>query len=107
MLFRSLTPLLTGQTTRHRDSIYSEFFDSLALYNPPPMAVCVRTEQHKLVYYQKLTVGEFYDLEKDPSETNNLWDVASARAARDEMMHKMLERMIYTVDPIPERKCMW
>lgn len=103
----SLTPLLTGQTTRHRDSIYCEFFDSLALYNPPPMAVCVRTEQHKLVYYQKLGVGEFYDLEKDPSETYNLWDVSNARAGREEMMHTMMERVIDTVDPIPARKCLW
>lgn len=104
---RSLTPLLTGQTTRHRDSIYCEYFDSLALYNPPPMAVCVRNEKYKLVYYQKLDSGEFYDLEKDSDETYNLWDSTSARAAREETMRTMMSRMIDTVDPIPERKCLW
>jgi len=104
---RSLTPLLTGQTTEHRDSIYCEYFDSLALYNPPPMATCVRTDQYKLVYYQKLSSGELYDLKKDPSETYNLWDSPSAKPTREEMMHTLVSRMVDTVDPIPERKCMW
>jgi arylsulfatase len=104
---RSLTELLTGQTTKHRDSIYCEYFDSLALYNPPPMAVCVRTENYKLVYYQNLGVGELYDLEKDSEETNNLWDVSGARSARAMMMETAMSRVIDTVDPIPERKCMW
>lgn len=104
---RSLTRLLTGETTKHRDSIYCEYFDSLALYDPPPMAVCVRNEQYKMVYYQKLPIGELYDLEKDPTETNNLWDVSSARAAREMMTQLAVSRMIDTVDPRPERTCMW
>ena len=104
---RSLTPLLTGQTTTHRDSIYCEFFDSLQILNPPPMAVCVRNERYKIVYYQKLNIGELYDLEKDPGETYNLWDSSSAKSARDEMMLTMMSRMVDTVDPVPERKCMW
>ena len=37
---RSLTPLLTGATTKHRDSVYVEYFDANALYDPPPMASC-------------------------------------------------------------------
>ncbi len=104
---RSLTPLLTGQTTEHRDSIYCEFFDSLALYNPPPMAACVRTDRYKIVYYHKLKSGELYDLQKDPTETYNLWDFSAARPAREEMMHTLVARMVDTIDPIPERKCMW
>jgi len=104
---RSLTGLLTGQTTRHRDSIYCEFFDSFALYQPPPMAVCVRTEQYKLACYQNLAAGELYDLEKDPNETNNLWDAASARATREMMMQTAVSRMMDTIDPAPERKCQW
>ena len=104
---RSLTRLLTGQTTGHRDSIYCEYFDSLALYNPPPMAVCARTDRYKIAYYQKLSIGELYDLEKDPAESDNLWDTPSARPAREQMMELLLSRMVDTVDPVPERKCMW
>jgi arylsulfatase len=104
---RSLTPLLTGRTTEHRDSIYCEYFDSLALYDPPPMAMCVRTEHYKMAYYQKLNLGELYDLEVDPEETHNLWDANNAKAAREAMMHTMLSRVVDTVDPVPERKCLW
>ena len=104
---RSLTRFLTGETTTHRDSIYCEYFDSLALYDPPPMSVCVRTEEYKLVYYQNLKDGELYDLVRDPEETNNLWDASSSQSARAMMTELMVVRMIDTVDPKPERKCMW
>lgn len=104
---RSLTPVLTGKTTEHRNSIYCEYYDSLAVYNPPPMATCVRTEDWKLVYYHKLQSGELYDLKKDSTETYNVWDSSSARPAREEMMHVLAARMTDTIDPIPERKCLW
>jgi len=104
---RSLTDVLTGKSTKHRDSIYCEFFDSLALYDPPPMALSVRTEEYKLSYYQNLGVGELYDMQKDPDEVRNLWDESSARATRAMMMEKLMARMIDTIDPLPERKCLW
>lgn len=103
----SLTGLLTGQTAKHRDSIYCEYFDSFSLYEPPPMAACVRTEQYKLAYYQNLNVGELYDLEKDATETYNLWDSPGARSIREKMMLILMDRMFDTIDPLPERKCLW
>ena len=60
-----------------------------------------------MAYYQKLDVGELYDLEADPEETHNLWDSSNARAAKGEMMQAMLSRVVDTIDPIPERKCLW
>lgn len=104
---RSLTPVLTGQTSKHRDSIYSEHFDSSFLYDPPPMAACVRTGTHKLSYYHNLGTGELYDLQADPGEVHNLWTSPAARDVRQEMMEKLAGRMIETVDPLPERKTPW
>ncbi|HTX40014.1 MAG TPA: sulfatase-like hydrolase/transferase [Bryobacteraceae bacterium] len=104
---RSLTPVLTGTATRHRDSIYSEHFDSSFLYDPPPMGACVRTERYKLSYFQHLAGGELYDLEKDPGEVENLWASPGAKGVRQEMMEKLMGRMIDTVDPLPERKTLW
>ena len=104
---RSLTPVLTGQTTQHRDSIYSEHFDSSFLYDPPPMAACVRNERHKLAYYHNLGMGELYDLQSDPGEVRNLWTSAAAKDVRQEMMEKLMGRMVETVDPLPERKSTW
>ena len=60
-----------------------------------------------MAYYQKLNMGELYDLKADPQETYNLWDSSNTRAARESMMQTMLSRVVDTVDPIPERKCMW
>lgn len=104
---RSLTPVLTGRTREHRDSIYCEHFDSSFLYDPPPMASCIRTGQYKLSYYHNLNVGELYDLQKDPGEVENLWTSRNVKDVRAEMTEKLLDRMIETVDPLPERKSAW
>jgi arylsulfatase len=104
---RSLMRLFTGQSANHRDSIYSEHFDSSSLYDPPPMAACIRTGRHKLSYYRHLQTGELYDLEKDPGEVENLWASSNAKGVCVEMMQKLMERMIDTVDPLPERRSQW
>src|SRR4051794_27351124 len=107
MVGRSLTPVLTGQTAKHRDSIYCEHFDSSFLYDPPPMGSSVRTERYKLSYYHNLGVGELYDLEKDPGEVENLWTSSGAKGARAELTELLLGRMVEAVDPLPERKSTW
>jgi arylsulfatase A-like enzyme len=104
---QSLTRLLTGQTTAHRDSVYSEHFDSSSLYDPPPMAACIRTAGYKLAYFQNPACGELYDLKNDQGEVENLWASSAARGIRQELMEKLTERMIGTVDPLPERKTTW
>lgn len=104
---RSLTGLLTGKTTTHRDSVYSEHFDSSFLYDPPPMAASIRTARYKLSYYHNLGMGELYDLQKDPGEVKNLWASAQNKDIRQEMMEKLMGRMVETVDPLPERKTPW
>ncbi|HTM47709.1 MAG TPA: sulfatase-like hydrolase/transferase [Bryobacteraceae bacterium] len=104
---RTLTPLLRGETGRHRDSIYCEHYDSSFLYDPPPMATCVRTKTHKIVYYHGLETGELYDLEKDPGEFENLWTSARARDAREAMMMRLVGRMTETVDKLPDRSSLW
>lgn len=72
-----------------------------------PMVVCVRTNLYKMAWYQNLSVGELYDLEKKSKVTYNLWDVVSARLVRDQRMCTMMSRMLDNVDPIRERKCSW
>src|SRR4051812_12049349 len=107
MVGRSLTAVLTGQTAKHRDSIYCEHFDSSFLYDPPPMGCSVRTERYKLSYYHNLGIGELYDLEKDPGEVDNLWTSSGAKDARAELTEMLLGRMVEAVDPLPERKSTW
>ena len=104
---RSLTPLLTGETTTHRDSVYIEYFDANALYDPPPMCSAVRTEKFKLSFYNNLNTGELYDLEKDPGEFHNVWNDAHYKDKRAELTQLLVSRMIATVDPLPERQMTW
>jgi arylsulfatase len=105
---RPLTKLLRGETITHRTSIYSEFYNSNFQYSPPPWATMVRTERYKLSVYHSLGGwGELYDLKKDPSEFDNLWDNRSARNVKAEMQALMIARMSETVDPHPMQECNW
>ena len=97
---RSLTPLLTGTTTKHRDSVYMEYYNAVAKYNPNPMATCVRTENWKMTYWQSLDTGELYDLSKDPGEFTNLWGGAQSKDAQCEMFQRLTARMIASTDPL-------
>ena len=104
---RSLMPLLTGQTTEHRHSVYMEYLDANAIFETPPMMMGVRTSKYKLSFYDKPRTGELYDLTKDPGEFNNLWDDVHSRDLREEMMHLLTARVLETTDPFPERHTMW
>ncbi|MEO6923437.1 MAG: sulfatase-like hydrolase/transferase [Bryocella sp.] len=97
---RSLTPLLTGASDTHRNSIYMEYYDAVAKYEPRPMATCVRTDSWKLAYWQTLGMGELYDLKKDPGEVNNLWGSAQWKDAQGAMLQQLAARMIASTDPL-------
>lgn len=104
---RSLTPLLTGAATRHRDSVYSEHYDSSFLFDPPPMVTSIRTASHKLNVFHTLHTGELYDLEKDQGEFHNLWDDPNARDHKERMMAALLDRMAAMIDPLPVRRSLF
>lgn len=104
---RSLMPLLTGQTTTHRDSVYMEYFDANLPFRTPPMLTGVRTEQWKLNFYDQPRTGELYDLKNDPGEVTNLWNDPHYKDTREMMLQTLLARMIETTDPLPERHSSW
>lgn len=104
---RSLTALLTGQTTEHRDSVLMEYFNANFTYPIAPMITSVRTSRWKLNYCDKEKYGELYDLENDPGEFSNLWNDAHHRDAKEMMMHTLLSRVIDATDPLPRRVAPW
>jgi arylsulfatase A-like enzyme len=104
---RSLTPLLTGATTEHRDSIYTEFYDQRFQGVEPASVTMVRTESAKLSAYHSLDTGELYDLKKDPGEVHNLWADPNARPLKEEMMGRLIGRMANTIDPLPRKRAPW
>jgi hypothetical protein len=50
----------------------------------------VRTETHKLIYFNKIDQWELYDLKKDPREMKNVY----ADPAYAEMVKKLKEEML-------------
>jgi len=105
---RSLAPLLTGDADAdsHRESVYSEYYDSWTSHEEPsvrPFGTMVRTDRYKLVRWHGLDVGELYDLEADPEETDNRWDDPDYRSVRLDVMDRLADRMAETADPLPER----
>jgi arylsulfatase A-like enzyme len=97
---KSLTPLLTGASREHRDSVYMEYYNAVAKYTPTPMATCVRTDKFKVSYWQTLSTGELYDLKNDPGEVHNLWGLAEHKDVQAEMMQRLVTRMIASTDPL-------
>ncbi|MDZ4798939.1 MAG: sulfatase-like hydrolase/transferase [Bryobacteraceae bacterium] len=104
---QSLMPLLTGAASAHRDSVYMEFYDMRRRPYEPVTATTVRSRNARLTVYHNLKTGELYDLARDPGEFTNLWETASARPLREEMMAALISRMAATVDPLPLRSAPW
>jgi arylsulfatase A-like enzyme len=81
---RSFLPLLRGeQPTDWRHSMYYRYYHYPGDHQVQPH-YGVRTERHKLIYYNKLDEWELYDLEKDPHELNNIYrDPTQSSVVRD------------------------
>ena len=75
--------------------------------DPQPHLTMVRTAGHKLVHAHGLDTGELYDLDADPTETDNLWDDAAAQRVKADLMLRLADRLAWTTDPGPARRGDW
>jgi N-acetylglucosamine-6-sulfatase len=68
----SILPLLKGGEVQWRDKIFYEYYWEYDFPHTPTMHG-VRTSRYKLIRYQGIwDTNEFYDLQEDPDEMNNL-----------------------------------
>ena len=77
---RSLWPILRGATDaqQHRDFVRCEYYRTLLDDGrgfEGTYATMYRDRRYKLVRYHGHDLGELFDLQEDPGEFNNLWDV--------------------------------
>ena len=69
---QSLSALLAGRTSSHREFVRSEYYRTLQ--GIPSHATMVRSKRFKQVVYHDTGLGELFDMEEDPGEFENLWD---------------------------------
>ena len=123
---RSLLPVLRGETSQHRNYVFSEggaleteihthetdrpkediYWPRVALQITRPevhgKAVMIRSKEWK--YIRRLyDTDELYDLKNDPNELNNLIDDPDWTSVRDELSDIMLSWFIETGDQVPWR----
>lgn len=100
---RSLLPLCEGKadSTRFRDFVYSEYYNSWA--HKHAYGTMLRTEHEKIVVYHGTDQGELYDLRSDPDEFINLWDAVDHQAQKLRLMKMCFDASVLSMDPDPPR----
>ncbi|MEM6764152.1 MAG: sulfatase/phosphatase domain-containing protein, partial [Bacteroidota bacterium] len=69
----SFKPMLTGDEIDWRDAIYFHYHEFPAVHMVNKH-YGVRTKTHKLIYFYELDEWELFDLQKDPTEVNSVYD---------------------------------
>ena len=89
---RSLLPLLKGEKEIDgRDALYYHFFEYPAEHMVKRHNG-VRTDRYKLIhFYNDIDSWELYDLEKDPSEMNNLYGKEGTEELTRQLKEKLAE----------------
>ncbi len=87
------------------DDLYCEYYN--AWIHKDAHATMVRTDRYKLVAYHGQHMGELYDLQADPTETDNLWSDPNYTAIKLDLYERLTDRMAWTVDPLPVRHALW
>lgn len=81
---RSLTAFYSQPAPERWKDIYFEAQDIRAL----------REERYKLIYYANRPYGELYDLELDPYEKHNLWDLPELQSEKQRLIRRLLDKVI-------------
>jgi arylsulfatase A-like enzyme len=102
---------LSGEpgATYEREDVYSEYMNAMPWPDEgnKPFLTMVQEERFKIVVDHEGELGELYDMEKDPTETMNLWDSHEHVVIKAHMLERVCNRLARTVDPLPERLAVW
>ena len=88
----SLRKLVKGEAKEWRDAIYYTYYEFPGEHHVN-RHYGVRTDRYKLIhFYYDIDEWELYDLEKDPSEMENVYNDSEYVSVREDM-HKQLTKM--------------
>lgn len=92
---KSLAGILTGNCdpNYHKDAVYAEYYYSGAAANPV-YATMYFDGRYKMVVHHDDPISEFYDLETDPCEYDNLWGKPEHQALVFEYYQKCFNHAI-------------
>jgi arylsulfatase len=94
---RSLVPLFADPGATVRDHVLIEDDGPRPLLPGAPQPTRLRTlvtPQWRLTYYDGFPFGELYDLQDDPLEHRNLWEVPAAQSTRAALSEQLLRSLI-------------
>ena len=104
---RTLAALLAGSADPHihRDFVRCEYYRSLNPNRPGLVgqfegsyATMFRTRRDKLVTYHGHNFGELFDIEQDPGEFDNLWDLPEHAGRRWELTRSSFDALAFSLD---------
>lgn len=102
---RSMLPIWKGKTPDDpidigwRKYVYYHYYESGGEHNVAKH-VGVRSDRYKLIYYYENKDWELYDLQKDPSELNNVYDNPDYKAIEDTLKNELQIQMKQFKDSI-------
>jgi arylsulfatase A-like enzyme len=105
---QSLVPILDDSAAVVRDHVLveeDEIFDLARLGRPLRMRTLL-TERARLSLYQGTDAGELFDLERDPDELHNIFDLPEGRALRTDMTEKLARQLMAYADESPRPRSM-
>ena len=96
---KSMVPILKGkQKGNLHEALYYHFYENQE--HKVAKQIGVRTERYKLIFFYENNEWELYDLEKDKSEMNNVYDQPAYKKVQEMMMKKLKEKKEQYKDPV-------
>ena len=108
---QSLVPLLKGGKPKEwRDSIYYHYYEYPSVHQVPRHNG-VRTDRYKLIHFYEFDEWEFYDLQEDPDELQNLYQdekytsqISELKNRLEGLRKKYEDDTVGSLKPAPWRK---